>query len=50
MNMKRDAGYIEHVLKLEGVTRNMKTSLKPVEGALKGQVVRQRLRTRAEEM
>lgn len=37
MNMKREAGYIEHALKLEGVTWNKKTSmLKPVEGALEG--------------
>lgn len=36
-NMKREAGYIEHALKLEGVTWNRKTSkLKPVEGALEG--------------
>ena len=36
-NMKREAGYIEHALKLEGVTWNKKTSmLKPVEGALEG--------------
>lgn len=37
MNMKREAGYIEHALKLEGVTWNKKTSmLEPVEGALDG--------------
>lgn len=35
--MKREAGYIEHALKLEGVTWNKKSSmLKPAEGALEG--------------